>query len=798
MKSRLLILSGILFIIVRGISCGQVNELDSEIISDKFNQYCNNYQFDDLYIHSDREVYTAGESILMKAYLFDRGSMTLTSRSSYAYAELINPLNIPVGRIKIFLENGSGSSVMQIPDTLLNGLYTLRAYTNLMKNYMPYGCFRKSIMIVNPFSNTFVNFASGRRGIKEKPFKMNFFPEGGKMISGLPSRIGIHVYDKFGNPSSFHGFLKDEAGNTVKTILIDSTGLGLLEFTPEKGKSYIAEYGNGEPDFLLPDVSDSGLSLFVTGGSSENVDISVCQNESNYPGKSSKITVIIRALGKILFTSIEYLTGEKTKVSVPVRKLATGINNIVIFNESGDPVNERFIYIPDTAVLRVNFQGKTEYNTREKIFIDPGTELSMDSGQFSISVSVPFPGIYSPSIKDYLVFGAEYMIENHPGDIADSFFKSGPDKKDILLLGLTSNWINWKEIIAGSQAQPLFMAETIGQYISLIRAREGNSENDWYKPAIMTMPGKIPQFQYALPDRNMMYTFIVENGPREKDIVINMPDTGSSNIFIMRETFSEEHLWQPFMADTGKPSNIAYNVEMISRNYQVMKMYNSRNILPGGNDTAGMYSLSRFYGKPDREIIMNDYIGLPAMREVFLELVPGITVRRNKGIATFHIIEPVSNTAFEEQPGMFVDGVMIYDPEVILNMNPEHVEKIDIITSEYIVGDIVFKGIINVITRKGDFSNIALPDNAIRIRYKLYDPSADFIAPDYSDQKEKISRVPDFRNTLYWNDNVDLPGEHQHAVSFWASDYTSEYVVKIQGVDSSGQPFSLRRIISVK
>ena len=38
----------------------------------------------------------------------------------------------------------------------------------------------------------------------------------------------------------------------------------------------------------------------------------------------------------------------------------------------------------------------------------------------------------------------------------------------------------------------------------------------------------------------------------------------------------------------------------------------------------------RFYGIPEMEIFLDDYIRLPVMQEVFFELLPGIILRSGK------------------------------------------------------------------------------------------------------------------------------------------------------------------------
>ncbi len=37
----------------------------------------------------------------------------------------------------------------------------------------------------------------------------------------------------------------------------------------------------------------------------------------------------------------------------------------------------------------------------------------------------------------------------------------------------------------------------------------------------------------------------------------------------------------------------------------------------------------------------------------------------------------------------------------------------------YMVGDLVFYGLVNIITRAGDFSSVMLPDHAVRLNYTI-------------------------------------------------------------------------------
>jgi len=130
-------------------------------------------------------------------------------------------------------------------------------------------------------------------------------------------------------------------------------------------------------------------------------------------------------------------------------------------------------------------------------------------------------------------------------------------------------------------------------------------------------------------------------------------------------------------------------------------------------------------------------------------------------------------------------------------IDPEIVEKIDLVRNRYLVGDYLFNGIVNVITIAGDFSSVTLPEYAIRLQYRVVDQVFFFNSPDYSGDVKRSSRVPDFRNTLYWNPSVKPGNEGKVLTEFWTSDTKSEYTVNIQGITSEGKFICVKRKIQV-
>ena len=129
----------------------KINAQTSSITSlqDKLVHYTSNHLEEKLYLHTDKSVYFNNEVCWFKIYNLDAFFNTPLQISSVAYFELLNAANEPLMQEKIELKSGSGNGSILFPNNLPSGQYTIRAYTNWMKNFNPNYFFTKKIRFVN-------------------------------------------------------------------------------------------------------------------------------------------------------------------------------------------------------------------------------------------------------------------------------------------------------------------------------------------------------------------------------------------------------------------------------------------------------------------------------------------------------------------------------------------------------------------------------------------------------------------------------------------------------------------------
>jgi hypothetical protein len=791
-RIKILFILTVFFLSATDIFC-QDRMMNSDLITARLSDYVKAVPFEDIYVHTDRDIYTAGESVWFSLWLSDRGSGQLSDRSSFAYVEILDPYNRPVAQSKVLIEKGTGAALMELPDTLVNGTYTLRSYTYRMKSFLPYGCFMKNLTVINPFSDRFLNFRRITKTGEEQPFRIGFYPEGGKLIAGLPCRLGITVLDKHGEPSACSGVIKNEEGDTVAVANIDSTGIGSLRVTPAAGKALFFEAENHTGVFALPPVSASGSALSVVRNSNDSLVISLLSN--NLQG--AWMNLVIQSRGTISYTARIPVSREENRVSLRGDVLVPGINDIALLDASGNLLSERLVLRPLSEDAGIFIDCGPVYGRREKVKIGIVSEGPFDPQNdltgMSLSVSLHPGSGYFAGADELMMTGTEYILPEPGSRLPELFHSLSPDNKDILLLGTKSLWINWNEIVTGRWKKPEYPFEKEGQFISVSFFGQNGVQAERGSVAFMSVPGKTPEFQYSVADSTGRFCFFIEDISRMKDLVFQPADTSGSYSAKIEDQFSEKYLPYVFLPDTAS-AFIGEETAVLAANFQIQKIYENSSrgdsIVPSVKTAVK----ARFYGIPDQELVMDDYIALTTMKEVFFELVRKVSVRTNRKENSYMIYDPV----LKRNPALFIDGVPIDDAAKIINLNPAHVERIDVLLCDYRIGDIIFPGIINVTSRTGSYTDIPLPENAVRIPLKMFEENRAFISPEYQAEEKKRQRIPDFRNTLFWSYGIRPDETGKLSIEFWTSDHSAEYLIDLEGVSSSGKVVSVRKAVKVE
>lgn len=198
-----------------------------------------------------------------------------------------------------------------------------------------------------------------------------------------------------------------------------------------------------------------------------------------------------------------------------------------------------------------------------------------------------------------------------------------------------------------------------------------------------------------------------------------------------------------------------------------------------------------FYGKPNEILYINDYVQLPTLEEYFNGLPTLVKIRKHQGAKYFKVLgTQTALTNFD--PLILVDMVAIDDPSKVLSISPQNISRIEIVNVLYEKGDQIYGGIINIISKRGDFSGIDLPSSGVFINY-------DFLADTshYPKIVSPMQHFPDTRNTLCWEPKLVLNKNNSAKVAFTTSDTPGKYLIILNGINSQGEAYRQTSTIEV-
>lgn len=110
-------------------------------------QYGAALQQEKVYLHLDKPHYLTGDDIWLKGYVTVGAQNQLSALSKILYVDLIDPANKVISKSKLLILHGTAIGDIHLADTLQQGTYHLRAYTNWMRNLPEETFFNKAFII---------------------------------------------------------------------------------------------------------------------------------------------------------------------------------------------------------------------------------------------------------------------------------------------------------------------------------------------------------------------------------------------------------------------------------------------------------------------------------------------------------------------------------------------------------------------------------------------------------------------------------------------------------------------------
>jgi len=521
---------------------GNINQLISKITD-----YNTAMPAEKVFMQFDKPYYAAGDTIWFKGYLVDEG-IKYSTLSSRLYVELLNDSSAVVKRFVFPVSYGITWGYIPLSTAFMHdGSYTIRAYTNWMRNFSADYFFNHPFYVSDPAANTWlagvqpslnannvqlaiklsdiggktspadlnlkvlnnkkvllrntaqtnaegitnVNFDLPTQDLKyltlavqdkaDKnrsillPVRVNrpqdvdiqFMPESGSLVAGLPSKVGFKAVGEDGTGVAITGAVYDNDHNQIAQLNAIHNGMGVFDLSPQADKIYTAEVllpNGGKRSVPLPVAAKTGSVLSVRNSLDRDTITLIVYN--NNPESNGKYYLIGMARGVVCYGASFKFSNNYFSARVPKALFPTGVAHFILLNETQQPLNERVSFIDHHDNLKIAINPNAQsFNPRDSVALN--VAVTDDSGKpavgsFSVAVTddsqVKPEGakldnivanlLLSSDLKGYIESAGYYLQHD------DAAWKA----LDALLL--TQGWVGYDLKKIGVIPKPAYVAET--------------------------------------------------------------------------------------------------------------------------------------------------------------------------------------------------------------------------------------------------------------------------------------------------------------------------------------------------
>jgi hypothetical protein len=532
-------------------------------------------------------------------------------------------------------------------------------------------------------------------------------------------------------------------------------------------------------DSLNNPVTQIKIPVIGTSGST-SFRISDTLNSGNYLIRAYTRWMLNYSEDLFFYKTITVINPFKNIDNLPVSAGSRPGETNMFFNEANQVERTS---VTNEKVNHINIKvepDKNEYLTRDKVRLNiSASSLTGDMTGVDMSVSV---------VKSFLLNkGKLNIINGFETDAGTNPFQTDSIRKvnDSQTVSYLNDRTARNRVRLSMGLLPSYMPEIEGQLISGVIKNKTTDVPVKNTDISLSFVGKTAKCQFVKTNDKGEFYFVVKDQYGMSEFVIQsmLPEITDYYVEVNLPFCNTFNSTKPgvFSLDSNKIASI--NKAIISM--QINNIYEqARREKQSGQNFTGR---GDFYGKADKSVKLSDFIELTNIREIVKEILPDLMVIKRNRKNSFKIVNSYPFQPFENQALILVDGVPVFDIEGLLNVPAKSMERVDIINTRYFFSDNVFDGIVSFVTKKGDLSVLEYDNSVYRQIFDGYKQKNDFYSPDYSSDHLKESRIPDFRNTLYWNPDLKFTPGNNTSVEFFTSDEAGIYTIIVEGRTEKGE-----------
>lgn len=637
---------------------------------------------------------------------------------------------------------------------------------------------------------------------------VQFFPESGSLVYGIESTVAFKAVGEDGLGKDVNGVIIDEQNQEITRFSSRHLGMGVFNFSPAMGKSYkalITYSDNSKKSIDLPAPLLKGYVLHVNNADPANIVVKIDASRDMVRDNANKgLNLIAQSGGMICYAAKSQSVSSSFTAVIPKGKFPSGIVQLTLFSSSGEPLNERLVFVRNPDQLNLSVLSKDNvFTPLGRMKIDLGVndrEGQPVPGNFSVSVTDETK-VPADEAAESTIFSDLLLTSDLRGYIEkpNYYFTEVNDETkavlDILMLTQGYHRFEWKQVLTHTFAPAVYRPEnsleiagrlkTLGGKpvvkgkVSLLSASQGFFMQDTVTDNKGSFSFKNLQFKDSVK-------FIVQSktGKNKSNVAIELDSVGAAPLApaknLPAEAFIADTNFSVYLAGSRKlyDEQKKYGINRHTVSLKEVKIrdkripVNSANINGPGNADQVLLAKAINTACPT---IAECLIG--KLLDVFFKYDP-----------FNYVYYPCTYRSGKPVPMRIMLDGMIIDSETLNTIPPEMVESVEVLrngskTSVY--GTDGSAGLLLINTKKGNFAELASTPNIVTYAPKGYYKAREFYSPRYDDPKTN-TQMADLRSTVYWSPNLATDKEGKASFDYFNADAKGAYRMVIEGIDGNG------------
>lgn len=751
-----------------------------------------------VYLHLDKTSYKGGEMIWVKAYIVNGLNHLPDTLSTNLYVELISPFQTRVEIKRFQIVEGFGIGDFHLSDTLPEGLYQLRAFTNWMQNFDESFYFNKNFPLTNPGYSKLISPKQARVNQKELENRqkkavgidLQFMPEGGVLVNDLLSTVAFKAINELGMGVDIKGSIVDENGTVITPFESFYKGMGRFLITPEMGKKYFALVKTESIDLRvpLPQSLETGLVMHVEN-SPGTLKVTLKANKSSTNDRSANEVLLVGQIGgQVYYNRRVLLENNESEISIDKTLFPSGIMQLTAFSNRGMPLAERLVFNNRLDYMKINM-------TAVDTFVQEGTRLLLTfsvtdhrknplPANMSLSVTrekSPVPAINNENIISSLLLTSDLKgyIEDPYGYFSDNstFHQQALDN-----LMLINGWrrFDWTKILAGEYPEIKYHEERgiaiYGQItfdffnIPLKNCKVQLTILNAYNDVFTQLSNEKGYFLFD----NMVYYDTVKvkieawRQSGRRNLLIMLPDEKLNEIRKFQGDYS--------LVTQSERDNKAYRIE---RSIETKAAMEKEEKEKKSNEP------SELYAEPDFVLRSEDFPkGSHDIIEVLKGRVPGVNIYGDQVI-----IRGPNSIMGSNQPLFLLDGMPTKDITTIRSVPIENIDRVEVLKgpSTAVYGIRGANGVIAIYTKRGQF----MKRGVVEFDMLGYSTPRNFYQPKYMPANE-----PESNYTVLWKPVILTDSQGNAKIMLDKPAIKGDYRFTVEGISYLGHVGVLNEVIN--